>query len=70
MNIYESITKIMEEVPAIGKDKVNKVQGFKFRGIDDVMNALQPLLSKNERNFSLISLSPNFSIFIPSFIKL
>ena len=48
MNIYESITKIMEEVPAIGKTKTNKTQGFKFRGIDDVMNALQPLLSKNK----------------------
>ena len=48
MNIFESITKIMEEVPAIGKDKVNKQQGFKFRGIDDVMNALQPLLAKNK----------------------
>lgn len=48
MNIYESITKIMEEVPAIGKDKINKQQGFKFRGIDDVMNALQPLLAKNK----------------------
>jgi len=48
MNIYESITKIMEEVPAIGKNKTNKQQGFKFRGIDDVMNALQPLLSKNK----------------------
>lgn len=46
MNIYESITKIMEEVPAIGKNKTNKTQGFKFRGIDDVMNALQPLLAK------------------------
>lgn len=46
MNIYESITKIMEEVPAIGKDKTNKTQNFKFRGIDDVMNALQPLLAK------------------------
>ena len=45
MNIYESITKIMEEVPAIGKTKTNKTQGFKFRGIDDVMNALQPLLA-------------------------
>ena len=46
MNIYESITKIMEEVPAIDKKKVNAQQGFKFRGIDDVMNALQPLLAK------------------------
>lgn len=48
MNIYESITKIMEEVPAIGKAKENKQQGFKFRGIDDVMNAMQPLLAKNK----------------------
>ena len=48
MNIYESITKIMEDIPAIGKDQTNKTQGFKYRGIDDVMNALQPLLSKNK----------------------
>lgn len=48
MNIFESITRIMDEVPAIGKEKVNKQQGFKFRGIDDVMNALQPLLAKNK----------------------
>lgn len=48
MNIYESITKIMEEIPAIGKEKTNKTQGFKYRGIDDVMNALQPLLAKNK----------------------
>lgn len=46
MNIYESITKIMSEVPAIGKEKKNLQQNFKYRGIDDVMNALQPLLAK------------------------
>ena len=46
MNIYESIAAIMQEIPAIGKDKKNKDQGFMYRGIDDVMNALQPLLSK------------------------
>lgn len=48
MNIYESIAKIMEEIPAIGKGKTNTTQGFKYRGIDDVMNALQPLLAKNK----------------------
>lgn len=48
MNIYESITAIMQEVPAIGKGKKNKEQGFMYRGIDDVMNALQPLLSKHK----------------------
>lgn len=48
MNIYQSITKIMEEVPSIGKNQRNKTQGFMYRGIDDVMNALQPLLAKNK----------------------
>ena len=46
MNIFQSITKIMEEVPAIGKNKKNTQQGFMFRGIDDVMNTFQPLLAK------------------------
>lgn len=48
MNIYESIAAIMQEIPAIGKEKKNKDQGFMYRGIDDVMNALQPLLSKHK----------------------
>lgn len=48
MNIYESITAIMQEVPAIGKNKDNQQQHFKFRGIDDVMNAMQPLLAKHK----------------------
>lgn len=48
MNIYESIAALMAEMPAIGKEKRNKEQGFQYRGIDDVMNALQPLLSKHK----------------------
>ena len=48
MNIYESINKIMEQIPAISKSKTNQQQGFKFRGIDDVMNTLQPILAKNK----------------------
>lgn len=47
-NIYQSINAIMEEVGAVGKDKVNISQNFKFRGIDDVMNAIHPLLSKHK----------------------
>jgi len=46
VNIYQSITKILEEVPAIGKNKKNTMQNFMFRGIDDVMNVFQPLLAK------------------------
>lgn len=48
MNIYESITAIMNESIAIGKEKQNKQQGFKYRGIDDVMNTFYPLLSKHK----------------------
>lgn len=46
MNIYQSIAKIMEEVPAISKNKKNAQQGFMYRGIDEVMNAFQPLFAK------------------------
>jgi hypothetical protein len=46
MTIHEAIPAIMKEVGAIGKDQTNKQQGFKYRGIDDVMNALQPVLTK------------------------
>ena len=38
----------MQESIAISKDKTNKQQGFKYRGIDDVMNTFYPLLSKHK----------------------
>ena len=47
MNIYESINSVMNDVGAIGKNTKNTQQGFMFRGIDAVMNALQPALIKN-----------------------
>ena len=47
MNIYESISKCMEEIGAVSKDAVNKQQGFKYRGIDAVMNAINPALVQN-----------------------
>lgn len=46
--IYKAISAVMEDVGAVGKDSVNKQQGFKFRGIDAVMNALNPALVKNK----------------------
>jgi hypothetical protein len=48
MNIYESICGVMSEIGAIGKDKKNLQQGFMYRGIDDVMNVLQPLFVKHK----------------------
>lgn len=47
MSIYEAISRCMEEIGAVGKDAVNKQQGFKYRGIDAVMNAIKPALVKN-----------------------
>lgn len=47
MNIYQAINGVMTEVGAIGKDKKNQQQGFMYRGVDDVMNALQPAFVHN-----------------------
>lgn len=46
MNIYESISKVMGDIGAIGKTSKNTTQGFMFRGIDAVMNAINPALVK------------------------
>lgn len=45
--IYAAISAAMSEIGAIGKEKKNQTRGFKYRGVDDVMNALQPVLIKN-----------------------
>ena len=44
--IFELIPEAMRRVGAIGKDSVNKTQGFKYRGIDAVYNALNPVMSE------------------------
>ena len=45
--IYTAIPAIMAEIPAIYKDRKNDQQEYSFRGIDDVYNAINPLLSKH-----------------------
>jgi hypothetical protein len=47
MNIYQSINAIMRHVPSIAKDRKNTQQGYNFRGIDDMYNALNPLLAEH-----------------------
>ena len=47
-DIYSAIAAIMEECPAISKKQKNQQQGFMYRGIDVVMNVLQPLMSKHK----------------------
>ena len=43
--IYEAVTAVMKKINAIGKDRKNQQQGFAYRGIDDVMNELHPVLA-------------------------
>lgn len=47
--IYAAINRVMAELAKVGiaKNKENKSQGFQFRGIDDVYNALAPLIAAN-----------------------
>lgn len=46
MKVYAAMNAVMRDLATqgVGKDRRNKDQGFNFRGIDDCMNALSPLL--------------------------
>ena len=46
--IYKAITDIMNEIGVVGKTSKNAQQGFMYRGIDSVMNAINPALVKNK----------------------
>ena len=46
-NIYKAIGEVMKDVGAVGKDSKNPQQGYRYRGIDAVMNALQPAMIKH-----------------------
>jgi len=46
--IYKALAAVNKQIKAIGKDRTNQQQGFKFRGIDDVMNELHSLFAANE----------------------
>ena len=50
--VYAAINAIQNDLSKEGitKDKRNQAQGYNFRGIDDVYNALSPLLAKHGLN--------------------
>lgn len=50
MEVYKAISAVQEELATIGisKNSKNQQQGFMFRGIDAVYNALAPLLAKHK----------------------
>lgn len=45
-DIFRLMGQAMREIGAIGKDSRNQQQGFMYRGIDAVYNALNPVMSK------------------------
>jgi hypothetical protein len=49
-NVYACIAAVSAEIAQTGisKSRNNQQQGYKFRGIDDVYNALAPILAKNK----------------------
>jgi hypothetical protein len=46
--IYERIAAVMNEIRAIDKMQKNETQRFMFRGIDDVLNGVQPSMAKHQ----------------------
>ena len=45
--IYKAIADAMQDIQPIAKASRNTQQGFQFRGIDQVMNELNPILTKH-----------------------
>ena len=45
--IYAAMAAVMADMVSIGKDSTNQQQDFKYRSIDAVYNALNPLLAKH-----------------------
>ena len=44
--IYKQLPKAAEKIGSITKDKRNTQQGYNFRGIDDVLNAIHPVFAE------------------------
>jgi len=47
MSIAQALNEVMKEVGAVKKNDRNASQGFNFRGIDAVVNAVSPALQKH-----------------------
>jgi len=49
MQVYKSIALVAGELAAVGvkKQQKNEAQNFRFRGIDDVMNTVSPIMARH-----------------------
>jgi len=45
--IHKAMSNVMKEIGVIGKGRENSFDHYKFRGIDDVYNAVQPAMVKH-----------------------
>lgn len=45
--IFKAMTAAMADIGAVSKAQTNQQQHFRYRGIDDAMNALYPVLAKH-----------------------
>lgn len=46
-SIFELLAQVKRQLGPVGKDSTNKQQGFRFRGIDAVLNAVAPVLDEH-----------------------
>lgn len=46
--IYKKMAEVMADIGPVKKDQKNTAQGFKFRGVDQFVNALHPVLVKHQ----------------------
>lgn len=46
--IYERIAAVMQDLGAVDKEQINQQQRFKFRGIDDIYNAVHKTMAKHK----------------------
>ena len=47
VTIHQALQAVAQDISHIGKNQVNSAQKFKFRGIDDVLNAIHEPLAKH-----------------------
>lgn len=46
-SVFEAWNNVMKAIGSIGKDSINKDQGFRFRGVDAVVDKVGPLLREH-----------------------
>jgi len=51
--IFSKMLKVKKDIGSVSKDQVNSGQGWNFRGIDQFVNALHPILNKHGVGVSL-----------------